>query len=62
MMKIVENLIDKDKIYGITGDDLSKIEDLKTRLYSERSMSGDEMRTWANLLFLILKDNVEELD
>jgi hypothetical protein len=44
-----------EEFYGVEASKLRRLVMLKHRLYSEKTMKGDEMRDWAQILGLLLE-------
>jgi hypothetical protein len=49
-------MADKPEYYAILPKDYQYIRDLRSRLFSEKRMTADDMRTAANRLELIIRD------
>ena len=48
-----------EEFYGVEASKLGRLVMLKHRLYSEKTMSGDEMRDWAHIIGLLLEGALE---
>lgn len=49
-MRRRRNAFEEDKLYYLHASFLRRLNDLKNRLYTEKRMSGDEMRDAAQLI------------
>ncbi len=49
------------KFYALDEDTLAILKKLKSRLYTEQRMFGDEMRDWGNTLDALLR-GIEEME